>query len=39
MKVQFWGAAQTVTGSMHLVHVGGKRVLLDCGMYLSLIHI
>ena len=33
MKVQFWGAAQTVTGSMHLVHVAGKRVLLDCGMY------
>lgn len=33
MKVQFWGAAQTVTGSMHLVHVGNKRVLLDCGMY------
>ncbi len=33
MKVQFWGAAQTVTGSMHLVHVAGKRILLDCGMY------
>lgn len=33
MKVQFWGAAQTVTGSMHLVHVGDKRILLDCGMY------
>ena len=33
MKVQFWGAAQTVTGSMHLVHVGGKKVLLDCGLY------
>lgn len=33
MKVQFWGAAQTVTGSMHLVHVGGKKLLLDCGLY------
>ena len=33
MKVEFWGAAQTVTGSMHLVHVGGKRLLLDCGLY------
>lgn len=33
MKVQFWGAAQTVTGSMHMVHVAGKRILLDCGMY------
>lgn len=33
MHVQFWGAAQTVTGSMHLVHVGDKRILLDCGLY------
>ena len=33
MKVEFWGAAQTVTGSMHLVHVRGKRLLLDCGLY------
>ena len=33
MKVQFWGAAQTVTGSMHLVHVAGKRLLLDCSVY------
>ena len=33
MKVEFWGAAQTVTGSMHLVHVGSKKLLLDCGLY------
>jgi metallo-beta-lactamase family protein len=33
MKVQFWGAAQTVTGSMHLVHHRGKKILLDCGLY------
>ena len=33
MKVQFWGAAQTVTGSMHLVECNGRRVLLDCGLY------
>ncbi len=33
MKVQFWGAAQTVTGSMHLVHHDGKQILLDCGLY------
>ncbi len=33
MKVEFCGAAQTVTGSMHLVHVRGKKILLDCGLY------
>lgn len=33
MKVEFCGAAQTVTGSMHLVHWQGKRLLLDCGLY------
>src|SRR5262245_45263284 len=27
----FWGAAQTVTGSMHLVEVGDECLLLDCG--------
>jgi len=33
IALEFWGAAKTVTGTMHLVHVGGRRVLLDCGMY------
>src|SRR5580698_9303017 len=33
MKITFWGAAGTVTGSMHLVETGGKRLLLDCGLY------
>src|SRR5215475_7805623 len=33
MKLTFWGAAGTVTGSMHLLETGGKRILLDCGMY------
>ncbi|MEO8085042.1 MAG: MBL fold metallo-hydrolase [Ardenticatenales bacterium] len=33
MQLQFWGAARTVTGSMHLVIVGGRRLLLDCGLY------
>jgi metallo-beta-lactamase family protein len=33
MKITFWGAAKTVTGSMHLVEVNGSRILLDCGLY------
>jgi metallo-beta-lactamase family protein len=33
MRVQFWGAAGTVTGSMHLLEVGGRKILLDCGLY------
>ena len=32
MKLTFWGAAGTVTGSMHLVEVNGDRYLLDCGL-------
>lgn len=33
MKLTFWGAVQTVTGSMHEVGVDGKRYLLDCGLF------
>jgi metallo-beta-lactamase family protein len=33
MKLTFQGGAGTVTGSMHEVEAGGKRYLLDCGMY------
>lgn len=33
MRVTIDGAAQEVTGSMHLIEVNGKRVLLECGLY------
>lgn len=32
MKIEFYGAAGEVTGSCHIVHCNGKRILLDCGM-------
>jgi metallo-beta-lactamase family protein len=31
--LQFLGAARTVTGSKHLLEVGGKRLLIDAGLY------
>ncbi len=33
MEIEFVGAAQTVTGSMHLVRTAHATVLLDCGLY------
>ena len=33
MQIRFLGAAATVTGSRHLVEVGGARILLDCGLF------
>jgi metallo-beta-lactamase family protein len=33
LKLTFWGAARTVTGSAHLVDFEGGRILLDCGLF------
>ena len=33
MKITFHGAAQTVTGSQHLLNINGHRLLLECGLY------
>ena len=33
MKITFHGAARTVTGSQHLLHINGYRLLLECGLY------
>ena len=33
MKLFFYGADQTTTGSKHLLEVNGQRLLLECGMF------
>ena len=33
MKIQFIGGARTVTGSQHLLHINGKKILLECGLF------
>jgi metallo-beta-lactamase family protein len=32
MEIEFYGAASGVTGSCHILRVGGRQVLLDCGL-------
>jgi metallo-beta-lactamase family protein len=33
MHIEFAGAAREVTGSCHVLHVAGRRILLDCGLF------
>lgn len=33
MKIKFCGADKEVTGSKHLLEIGDKKILLDCGLF------
>lgn len=33
MRLTFYGAAGEVTGSMHYLEIGGKKILMDCGLF------
>jgi len=32
MRVHFWGGARSVTGTMHMLTINGRHVLIDCGL-------
>ena len=33
IRLHFWGADQTVTGSSHHLECAGQNILLDCGLF------
>ena len=33
MKIRFFGAVRTVTGTMHMLQINQRNVLLDCGLF------
>lgn len=33
VRLSFYGAAGTVTGSRYLLEIGGRRILVDCGLF------
>ncbi len=33
MRIHFFGATRTTTGSMHLLEINGHRLLLECGLF------
>ena len=33
IRLHFWGADQTVTGSSHHIECAGQNMLLDCGLF------